>query len=241
MHDPLPSTLPPSPPASRSASPAPPLPAKRKHDPVSDHDTSKRPRTNSITSDRPPHLHKQSPHSHPPQLRHTPLHISRNEPCEDGELREEPVVASSSRLPATLPPTFAPNIVPIRRPKRGKTDYRHHDALHDKYHDAGRKLKYSGDARFWSTYPTTHREYRPLADPPPPNSPYHKHGGLIARLELVDALVCFTYAIWNKDYGRKNCYRTTWRTIDAFLTWCKAKWLAEEGILDAEKAFIGLM
>jgi len=132
-------------------------------------------------------------------------------------------------------------MVPIRRPKRGKTDYRHHDTLHDKYHDAGRKLKYSGDARFWSTYPTTHKEYRPLPEPPPPNSPYHKHGGLIARLELVDALVCFTYAIWNKDYGRKNCYRTTWGTIDAFLFWCKQKWLAEECILDAEKAFIGLM
>lgn len=167
--------------------------------------------------------------------------MTRTEPCEDGEVREEPMVASSSRLPPAPVAAVAPNMVPIRRPKRGKTDYRHHDALHDKYHIAGRKLKYSGDARFWSTYPVTHREYRPLLDPPPPNSPYHKHGGLIARLELVDALVCFTFAIWNKDYGRKNCNRYTWRTIEAFLSWCKAKWQAEEGMIDAEKAFIGLM
>ncbi|KAJ3534924.1 hypothetical protein NMY22_g6715 [Coprinellus aureogranulatus] len=86
------------------------------------------------------------------------------------------------------------------------------------------------------------REYRPLADPPPPNSPYHKHGGLIARLELLDALLCFTYAIWNKDYGRHACNKDTWSTIQAFLSWCQAKWAGQqEGISDAEKAFIGLI
>ncbi|KAJ3480237.1 hypothetical protein NLJ89_g12293 [Agrocybe chaxingu] len=102
-------------------------------------------------------------------------------------------------------------------------------------------LKYSGDARFWSTYPPGHREYRALPDPPPPTSPYHKHGGVIARLELLDALVCFTYSIWNRDYSRRACVRDTWKTIEAFLVWCKQKWHVEEGINDAEKAFLGLI
>jgi hypothetical protein len=131
--------------------------------------------------------------------------------------------------------------VPIRRPKKGKPPQRHFDALHDKYHQYGRVLKYSGDARFWSTYPPTHREYRPLLDPPHPSSPYHKHGGLIARLELLDALVCFTYSIWNRDYTRRSCNHDTWGTIEAFLGWCKQKWHVEEGTSDAERAFLGLM
>ncbi|KAF5380395.1 hypothetical protein D9615_004524 [Tricholomella constricta] len=246
LHTPLPPTLPPSPPVSRSNSPA-PASIKRKYDAPADPEHFKRPRTSSILSDRPPHHHKHtlsSSHLHPPHLRvsgDTSAHLSRNEPCEDGELREEPPVASTSRLPAGTTVAIPPNTVPIRRPKRGRTDVRHHDLLHDKYHHEGRMLKYSGDARFWSTYPVTHREYRPLLDPPPPNSAYYRHGGLIARLELVDALVCFTFALWNKDYGRKACVRSSWLTIDAFLAWCKAKWLAEEGMIDAEKAFIGLI
>ncbi|KAF8070566.1 hypothetical protein FPV67DRAFT_1028063 [Lyophyllum atratum] len=247
LHTPLPPTLPPSPPVSRSNSPAPPI--KRKYDaPRTDSEHYKRPRTNSVLSDRPPHQHKHShslSHPHPQHLRipnRVPVHISRNEPCEDGEVREELPVASSSRLPVGPSVAIPPNGVPIRRPKRGKTDSRHHDILHDKYHNEGRKLKYSGDARFWSTYPITHREYRPLSDPPPPNSMYHKHGGTIARIELVDALISFTYALWNKDYGKKVCYRASWSTIEAFLAWCKGKWLAEEeGMTDAEKAFIGLI
>ena len=117
----------------------------------------------------------------------------------------------------------------------------HFDAIHDNYYAAGRKLKYSGDARFWSTYPPTHREYRPILDPPKPGSLYHKHGGLIARLELLDALLCFTYAIWNRDFARRSCNTETWSTIQAFLAWCKQKWQTEEGITDAERAFLGVM
>jgi hypothetical protein len=245
LSTPLSPNLPPSPPASRASSPAPPL--KRKLDAPSDQDHPKRPRTSSLLSDRPQPHHVPHPLPPPPHLRPPVVYNARNEPCEDGEVREEPVVASSSRLPpAPPPPTTAPVViptttVPIRRPKRGKPTHRYFDSLHDKYHNHGRMLKYSGDARFWSTYPSTHREYRPLLDPPPLNSPYHIHGGLIARLELVDALVCFTYSIWNKDYSRRSCNRDTWGTIEAFLGWCKQKWQAEEGMIDAEKAFIGLM
>ncbi|PPQ65671.1 hypothetical protein CVT26_000303 [Gymnopilus dilepis] len=236
---PLPPTLPPSPPASRAASPA---GLKRKHDPSSDHDAVKRPRT-TVNQDRsPPQSHPPSqPQDHfqpppppPPSARQsapTPHIPPRSEPCEDGEVQEEP---------AGVPPV--PSVdVPIRRPKKGKPSVRHFDDLHTKYHQAGRVLKYSGDARLWSAYPPSHREYRPLHDPPPPNSPYHKHGGLIARLELLDALICFTYSIWSRDYGRGQCYVETWTTIEAFLGWCKQKWHVEEGTSDAERAFLGLI
>jgi hypothetical protein len=62
-------------------------------------------------------------------------------------------------------------------------------------------------------------------------------------LELLDALVCFTYSIWNRDYGRRFCNRETWATIEAFLLWCKQKWKDEEkgGSSDAEKAFLSLI
>ncbi|KAG6845912.1 hypothetical protein H0H87_000718 [Tephrocybe sp. NHM501043] len=227
LHTPLPPTLPPSPPVSRSNSPAPTI--KRKYDAPSEHERSKRPRTTSILSDRPA----------PPSDTHIRVHPARNEPCEDGEVREDPPVASSSRIPVA-PGIAIPNAVPIRRPRRGKMDAQHHEALHDKYHQAGRLLKYSGDSRFWSTFAVGKKEYKPLANPPPPNSMYHKFGGLIARLELVDALVCFTYAMWNRDYAKKTCYRNSWSTIEAFLTWCKQKWLTEE-VIDAERSFIGLI
>lgn len=63
----------------------------------------------------------------------------------------------------------------------------------------------------------------------------------MARLELVDALICFTYSLWSKDYSRNVCNNDTWATIEAFLGWCRDKWQAEEGTNDAEKAFLGLM
>ncbi|KAF7315549.1 hypothetical protein MIND_00070200 [Mycena indigotica] len=194
---PLPPTLPPSPPASRSSSPAPSTKRKALPNPPK---PNKRARTDA------------------------------DRPVEDGELTEE-----------AKPVSLVPSTVPVKRPRLGKINTRQCDALHDKYHAAGRLLKYSGDARFWSTYPSSHKEYRALSNPPPPNSPYYKYGGLIARLELLDALVCFTYSIWNREYCRRSCNRETWRTIEGFLVWCKQKWGPEEGTTDPEKAFFGLI
>lgn len=159
---------------------------------------------------------------------------TRTEPVEDGELHEEQITP----FPVAH---VSPVDGPIRRPKKGKPPLRHFDALHAKYHDYGRMLKYSGDSRFWSTYASSHREYKPLPNPPDPSSTYYKHGGLIARLELLDALVCFTYAIWNRDIGRRTCIVETWQTFQAFLGWCKQKWQTEEGTNDSEKAFLGLI
>jgi hypothetical protein len=48
--------------------------------------------------------------------------------------------------------------------------------------------------------------------------------------------------LWSKDFSRKSCFRETWATIEAFLGWCKNKWIAElDTIGDREKALLGLM
>lgn len=234
MPSPLPPSLPPSPPASRSASPAPVLslnPGKRKSEPGLDSDRLKRPRTDSSAS-----THR-LPHSVPTH------YLPRSELAEDGEVAEEPSLISHPRAtpihPSSDPP--ATTFVPIRRPKRGQANIQLIPSLHEKYHQAGRKLKYSGDARFWSTYPPSHKEYRPIANAPPPNSMYHIHGGIVAKLELMEALVMFVYSTWCKEYGPRGCTPETWLTMEAFIRWCKTKWTPEEGSSDAEKAFYGLM
>lgn len=114
------------------------------------------------------------------------------------------------------------------------------EEIHDKYHNSGRSLKYSGDTRLWSTYPTNHKQYRPLSDPPHPSSPYHRHGNLFARLELLDALINFAYSIWIRDLNPRK-RRFSWESIDGFLKWTKDKWQQNGGGDDREKAFLGLM
>ncbi|TDL26112.1 hypothetical protein BD410DRAFT_716489, partial [Rickenella mellea] len=101
--------------------------------------------------------------------------------------------------------------------------------------------KYSGDARFWSTYPPSHKHFKPLYKPPAPGSPYHTEGGLMSRLELVDALLCFVYALWCQDTGHNRCSHTNWTTIGSFLSWCKQKWQQENAHGVREKAFVGLI
>jgi len=215
---PLSAPLPPepiSPPLSRSPSP----PNKRKLPPASDSEKLKRPRTL------------------PPQ----PL---KAEPTEDGELREE---RPSSSPAESIQPSIAASqaassaTVPVRRPRRGRGDAVRAIETKEKYHAYGKILKYSGDARFWSTYPPNHRHHRPLANPPPVGSPYHKNGNLIARLELVDALVSFAYSIWSNEYFHNDCVADTWGNISEFLAWCKAKWSSEDTQGEQEKAFLGLV
>ena len=241
---PLPPDLPPSPPASRAPSPI--SGSKRKLNPTSDTENPKRPRTSSASdrsSNIPNHRLHHLPAPTPSQPIRPPnqIHSSRYEPSEDGEVTEDSALASSSSRPPPPTTTLITSSVPVRRPRRGKPSTTHFDQLHEKYHQFGRLLKYSGDARFWSTFPSSNKEYRALPNPPPLNSPYHKFGGLIARLELVDALVCFTYAMWCRDYARGVCQQDTWGTIKSFLSWCRHKWQPEHTLGDREKAFIGLM
>ncbi|XP_006461212.1 hypothetical protein AGABI2DRAFT_185498 [Agaricus bisporus var. bisporus H97] len=210
---PLSQDLPLSPPASRPSSPA---PGNKRKSVDSDNLATKRLRTSSL-SDRhghpfhhlptlPPASSAAPPSLHFPSASNT---TARSEPCEDGEVPEDPPPPPhGSAADCAL---YHPNTVPIRRPKRGRPPHKYYDDLHDKYYQAGRLLKYSGDARFWSTYPPSHKEYRPLAHPPPVNSLYHKHGG------------------------------ETWDTINAFMTWCKGKWLTQTQFHEAERPLLAFI
>jgi hypothetical protein len=227
----LPSELPPSPPPSRPSSPLLATGSKRKASTAHDLDQSKRPRATSIPDRGQQHQVSvsQAPQQHTRGL------------TEDGEVREESTTASSSRTPI-IPLISTSPAVPVRRPKRGRPKASDYDALFDKYYAAGRQLKYSGDTRWWSTYSPGNREYKPLLNPPPVTSSYHQHGIMIARLELVDALVCFCYALWTKDYSRRRCQQENWTTTQVFLEWCKGKWQPRENCTnEAEMAFLGLM
>ncbi|THH30415.1 hypothetical protein EUX98_g3782 [Antrodiella citrinella] len=234
LGNPLPPQLP-SPPASRHNSPA-SAGSKRKADPQSEQSTNKKPRTSSISDTArriPPSAPQPDLNSHSkqaPTLRSDP-------PSEDGELREDSAVVVHDPAPVLQ------SNVPVARQRRGSTlPSRYHDDLHDKYHSFGRQLKYSGDTRLWSTFSPRDPGYRPLLNPPHPGSPYHKFGNLVGRLELVDALVCFAYSLWNKDYGRKACHRPSWSTIESFLSYSKHKWeQAQSSADEREKAFIGLI
>lgn len=92
----------------------------------------------------------------------------------------------------------------------------------------------------WSTHPPNHPKFIRLRKPPPPGSMYHKHGNLIARLELLTSLVCFTYALWCKDYGKGNCNHTNWNSWEPFRDAVKQEWLA--GLSDdSERALRGML
>ncbi|KIY50133.1 hypothetical protein FISHEDRAFT_9835, partial [Fistulina hepatica ATCC 64428] len=101
-------------------------------------------------------------------------------------------------------------------------------------------LKYSGDARFSSTYPSFHKEYRALQNPPFPDSLYHKHALMIARLEIIDALACFTYSLWTRDILKNTCDYQTWSTFGSYIYWCRQKWSVDR-LQAAEQAFVGVI
>lgn len=156
------------------------------------------------------------------------------------------VASSSSASPAltagasgsTLP--TPPLHMPIRRPRRGK-DSLDYQSVHDHYHALGRKFKYSGEARFSSTFPSTHKHFKQLQKPPAPGSPYHTHGSIMSRLELIDALLCFVYAVWIKEYPKGRCEASSWASFESFMGWCKQKWTPEHTNGGREMAFVGLM
>ena len=228
--------LPPSPPTSRPSSPVPGSKRKAASNPS---DSNKRPRLSNIQGRCPK---QRPPPSSARHCRNLPADASfniRSESSEDGEVHEESVVPSSRLQPATVALAAT---VPIRRPRADKMPpHSHFEDLHREFHERGRALKYSGTGRWWSSYPSNSKEYIPLKNPPPPGSPYHINAGVIARLELVDALVCFTYAMWVKEYARGTCDRKTWQTSDGFLKWCKGRWEASDTHGDRENALKGLM
>ncbi|KAF9062469.1 hypothetical protein BDP27DRAFT_1368854 [Rhodocollybia butyracea] len=196
MPSPLPSTLPPSPPASRICLTCCWTLAKRKPDVGLDSDNKpKRLRTDSSAS------------AHP----------------EDGEVADDHNVS----ILLHLAPSFFPT--PALSPSADQSE-----AILT-------TSSILATLVFWSTYPPSHKEYAQITNAPPPNSLYHIHGGMVAKLELMEALVMFVYSLWCKDYGRGVVNPETWLTMDAYISWCKSKWTPEEGSSDVEKAFYGLI
>ncbi|KAI5123907.1 hypothetical protein M0805_005723 [Coniferiporia weirii] len=239
---PLPPELPPSPPASRSASPAPTQAAsssKRKLDAHGDVDGTKRPRMvkhlPTLGSAPTPSSSASSSTSPPADA---PSGLKTNRTHEADIISSAPAAASAAGDTSSRSLTV---YEPVRRPRHGieGVDFRQ---LHKHYYQHARMFKYSGEARFLSTFPQTHPHYRPLRVPPAQGSPYHTHGGLMALLEALEALLCFVYAAWCQDH---NCsgFNDAWESIPSYLHWCKGKWASYVGQRDSvrEKSFIGLI
>ena len=142
--------------------------------------------------------------------------------------------------PAGAGPLPTPYI-PVRRPRRGRPDPAELERLHDYHHKAARKFKYSGDARFWSTYPSNAKFFKPLANPPPPGSAYHTYGELMSKLELLEALIGFVYAMWIQDYSRNRCADSSWASTAQFITWTKQKWQNDKNLDQRQSMFFSLM
>ncbi|KAF8580014.1 hypothetical protein K439DRAFT_338001 [Ramaria rubella] len=227
----LPPTLPPSPPASRSTSPIPPpstSSAKRKLPQDASSDTSKRSRVSLQHSD----IHHQDMHSRaaPPQ------------PRKDEEALL-PLPSTSSALPtlATAPTPGGPEPAsfPHRRGKPSAADF---TRFHERYSLHGKYLKYSAELRTQAaSFGQDHQVQRKLNSAPPAGSPYAVQAQLFARIEAVDALLNFTYAMWCKDMVENKCHHVLWDTIDEFLKWVRTRWETAETRGDAQCAFIGII
>lgn len=161
-------------------------------------------------------------------------HLRSDPPSEDGELRED--------LSAPRDVVILAN-VPVRRPRRGpigKIPPLYFARLHDKFYSSARALKFSGEARSYANCRPSSSMYRPLSNPPPPSSSYHKYGNTIARLETLEALLHFAYSFWAKDIERGRMNRAPWRNMHSFYQFCKGKWV-QDAVDDREKALLGVM
>lgn len=168
-----------------------------------------------------------------------PAHRRSDPPSEDGELHED--------VPAPRDAVVYSNI-PVRRPRRGplaNLPKSYFAGLHSKYYNSARALKFSGDARTLATYRPSTPSYRPLSHPPPPNSSYHKYGSIIARLELLEAVIHFAYANWAKEIeirrqDPKADLRGLWGTLQPFMIHCRKRW-EMDATDDREKALLGVV
>lgn len=139
-------------------------------------------------------------------------------------------------------PQLSYHDLPVRRPRKNLSgDDPVWPQIRDRYHDAGRVLKYSGELRKYSSYSTTHKAYRPLHAPPPPGSPYHKHSTLIAKLELLDALVTFAYSLWAGDVIAGHPSPSRWDNIEAFMVYVKGAVFNDPNVSERERALYGIV
>lgn len=131
----------------------------------------------------------------------------------------------------------------MRRPRRGPAQSIppvYFLRLYERFYASARALKYSGTARIYANNRPNTSQYRPLPHPPPPNSPYHKYANIMARLEVMESLIHFAYALWAKDMERKSINRGSWKNILPFHIHCKKKWI-QDAADDRERALLGLI
>ncbi|KAL5528208.1 hypothetical protein ACEPAF_7344 [Sanghuangporus sanghuang] len=245
---PLPPELPPSPPPSRSPSPVPQhIPvassSKRKLDALADQpESAKRARLTKppIPPSELPSGTPSSSAASPPLAASSSSSSTSNRPSDKTSSVTSVTTAVSSVGDATSRSLTV--YEPLRRPRHGieSLDFRQ---MHKKHYAEARVFKYSGEARYLSTYPQSHSGYRPLREPPGKGTPYHTHGGLMALLESLEALISFVYAAWCQDHISTGGFNDSWETIPSYLNWCKSKWYQYVGSRDnvREKSFIGLI
>lgn len=231
----LPAKLP-SPPASRSASPERGVSSgsKRKlikieydEPPVPDH--AKRPRYSSVADPGQPHASTSAAAA-----------VASSAAASSSALPQPPAKAEPA---ATISvPGLDVKSLPIRRSRRGASGDRTPWAdTKTKYFQDARRLKYSGHERLWSSLPPSHKSYKPAKNPPPTNSPYHVHAGLVSRLELVDGVVCFMYSFWLSDHFAGICDKKTWHSMKGYLDTTLHRWYEDKPRDERERAFIGLL
>ncbi|KAH9924876.1 uncharacterized protein B0H18DRAFT_877548 [Fomitopsis serialis] len=228
----IPPTLP-TPPSPHPAQ-ATARPKRKLEDVATDEPLSKKPRTAPATtqpaSTRPPvplFPQSRSGTQAPASSASTP-----SDSPEDGEVREGlPIYRNSIAVVSN---------VPVRRPRRRQVAQSYWEDMYAKYQAEGVRLKYSAKARIDSTYPSTDPRFRALPNPPPAGTAYHKFGHLMARLECVDALLCFTYALWCLDVGNNACFRKNWPLVFKLVEHAKTQWRCDDGE-DWERAFHGLI
>ncbi|KAF8510553.1 hypothetical protein BU17DRAFT_97948 [Hysterangium stoloniferum] len=234
----LPHTLPTSPPTSRISSPAPSPSARRKLPPdansSAEQSASKRPRTSlqqtdvhqSVPPEALPSKAAVHPHPHP-------------SPRNEEDVR--PVASMSVAPPpaailATAPTPGGPE--PVSFPhRRGKPNAADFTRFHERYSANGKYLKYSAEIRGQAGQD----HQRKLNSPPAPGSAYAVNASLFSRIEAVDALLNFTYAMWCKDMVENKCHHGLWDTIDQFLKWVRIRWETSETRGESQRAFIGII
>ncbi|KAH9830837.1 uncharacterized protein C8Q71DRAFT_323986 [Rhodofomes roseus] len=232
LSTPLPPTL--TAPRTHDLAQAAARPKRKLDDVATDEPQAKKPRTTPATpqpaSSRPPvPLFPQSQSgTQAPALSAT----APSDSPEDGEVRDGlPIYRNSIAVVSN---------VPVRRPRRRQVPPGYWEDMYSKYQAEGVRLRYSAKARIDSTYPSTDPRFRALPDPPPAGTAYHKFGHLMARLEYVDALLCFTYALWCIDIGNNACFRQNWPLVLKFVEQAKTQWRCDDGE-DWERAFHGLI
>lgn len=131
--------------------------------------------------------------------------------------------------------------MPIVRPRRRLE--RSNDIWSRKaaeYRELARKLKFSGEAHNAASFTPNSSSYKALRNPPPPGDPYHQHMSLMARLELVDSLVCFAYSLWLSDYSARSCNTLAWRSSVPLINVVSQLWTTD-AVDEREKCFNGLV